>query len=80
MNDTKPYDFAYMTEMKDASRKGTGQREPIPAGVEAVLKKIQKVAKINRLRFKEYFKDFDPLNKGTVKKNKFRGVIFQTLK
>jgi hypothetical protein len=52
LNDTKPYDFAYMTEMKDASRKGTGSRDPIPESVEAVLRDMQKTVKINRLRFK----------------------------
>ena len=30
---------------------------------------------INRLRLGEYFKDFDPLRKGTIPKNKFRGVM-----
>lgn len=80
LNDTKPYDFSYMTKIKDVPRIGTGERPEIPKNVEDVLKMIQKTTKINRLRFKEYFKDFDPLNKGTVKKNKFRAVIFQTLK
>ena len=80
LNDTKPYDFAYMTKMKDVPRVGTGDKPYIPDNVEEILRIIQKTTKINRLRFKEYFKDFDPLNKGTIKKNKFRGVIFQTLK
>ncbi len=80
LNDTKPYDFAYMTKIKDVPRKGTGERPPVPENVEAVLRNIQRTTKINRLRFKEYFKDFDPLNKGTIRKNKFRGVVFQTLK
>ena len=30
---------------------------------------------INRLRVKEYFMDFDPLRKGIVQYNKFRGVM-----
>lgn len=32
------------------------------------------------MRYKEYFQDFDPLRKGVVKKNKFRSVVFQTMK
>lgn len=35
---------------------------------------------MNRLRYKEYFQDFDPLRKGAIKKNKFRSVVFQTMK
>lgn len=80
LEDTKPYDYKYMTEIKDVPRRGTGERPPIPENVEAVLKNIQRTTKINRLRFKDYFKDFDPLNKGIIRKNKFRGVVFQTLK
>ena len=30
---------------------------------------------VNRLRVKEYFMDFDPLRKGVVQYNKFRGVL-----
>ena len=80
LNDTKPYDFAYMTHVKDIPRVGTGMRPPIPENVEQVLEEIRRTSKINRIRYKEFFKDFDPLNKGTCKKNKFRGVVFQTLK
>ena len=56
--------------MKDVPRRGTGERTAIPDNIEGILRIIQKSTKINRLRFKEYFKDFDPLNKGTIKKNK----------
>ena len=80
MNDTRPYDFSYMAEIKDVPRRGTGQRAFAPENVEQVLAEIRKTSKINRIRYKEYFKDFDPLNKGTCKKNKFKSVIYQTLK
>jgi len=30
---------------------------------------------VKRLRLEEYFKDFDPLRKGAMPTNKFRGVI-----
>ena len=80
LNDTKPYDFSYMTVVKDVPRIGTGMRPPIPDSVQKVLEEIRKTTKVNRLRFKQFFKDFDPLNKGTCKINKFRSVIFQTLK
>jgi hypothetical protein len=36
---------------------------------------IKEIIKVNRLRVGEYFKDFDPLRKGTISSNKFRGVI-----
>ena len=32
------------------------------------------------MRYREYFKDFDPLNKGIIKKNKFKSVVYQTMK
>jgi Ca2+-binding EF-hand superfamily protein len=32
---------------------------------------------VKRLRLEEYFKDFDPLRKGIMATNKFRGVISQ---
>lgn len=51
LNDTKPYDFAYMTQVKDVPRVGTGMRPPIPENVGDVLQEIRKTTKINRLRF-----------------------------
>ena len=80
LNDTKPFDFKYMTDVKETFKRGTGLPRPIPESIEEILFEIRRTTKINRLRYKEYFKDFDPLNKGTVKKNKFRGVIYQTMK
>ena len=41
---------------------------------------MRKTTKLNRLRYREYFQDFDTLRKGCVKKNKFRSVVFQTMK
>lgn len=41
---------------------------------------MRKTTKLNRLRYREYFQDFDSLRKGFIKKNKFRSVIFQTMK
>ena len=41
---------------------------------------MRKLTKVNRLRYKEYFQDFDPLRKGNVKRNKFRSVVHQTMK
>ena len=39
------------------------------------MDKIREQVMINRLRVKEYFMDFDPLRKGIVQYNKFRGVM-----
>jgi len=69
-----------MTVIKDEVKRGTGERKPIPNNIEDILHDLQKTTKLNRLRYREYFQDFDPLRKGTVKKNKFRSVIFQTMK
>lgn len=80
MKDTKPYDFAYMTVIKDEVRRGTGHPRAIPTTIEDILSEIRKITKLNRLRYREYFKDFDPLNKGTIKKNKYKSVIYQTMK
>eukprot|EP01016_Furgasonia_blochmanni_P015088 TRINITY_DN1811_c0_g2_i3.p1 TRINITY_DN1811_c0_g2~~TRINITY_DN1811_c0_g2_i3.p1 ORF type:complete len:956 (-),score=361.13 TRINITY_DN1811_c0_g2_i3:227-3094(-) len=40
-----------------------------------LVDKIRADALLNRLRFSEYFKDFDPLRKGIIPANKFRGVL-----
>ena len=80
LKDTKPYDFSYMTVIKDQPKRGTGERKPIPENIEGILFELRKATKLNRLRYREYFQDFDPLRKGTVKKNKFRSVVFQTMK
>jgi hypothetical protein len=69
-----------MTVIKDEVKRGTGQPRPIPENVQDVLQELRKTTKLNRLRFREYFQDFDTLRKGTVKKNKFRSVVFQTMK
>ena len=80
MKDTKPFEFTYMTVIKDEVKRGTGERRPIPDNIQGVLEELRKTTKLNRLRYREYFQDFDPLRKGLVKKNKFRSVIFQTMK
>lgn len=69
-----------MTVIKDQVKRGTGERRAIPDNIEDTLYELRRTTKLNRLRYREYFKDFDPLNKGTLKKNKFRSVIFQTMK
>lgn len=40
-----------------------------------IIDEIKNTVKVNRLRVEEYFKDYDPLKKGRVTVNKFRGVI-----
>ena len=77
---TQPFNFDYMTQTKQEFRHGTGSPRKIPEGIKDILEEIRKLTKVNRLRYKEYFQDFDPLRKGSVKKNKFRGVVFQTMK
>jgi hypothetical protein len=69
-----------MTVIKEEVKRGTGERKPIPNNIEDILFELRKLTKLNRLRYREYFQDFDPLRKGTIKKNKFRSVIFQTMK
>lgn len=80
LKDTKPYDFSYMTVIKDEVKRGTGEIKPIPNNIEDILYDLRKTTKLNRLRYREYFQDFDPLRKGLVKRNKYRSVIFQTMK
>lgn len=80
LKDTKPYDYSYMTVVKDNPKRGTGERKPIPNNIEDILFELRKATKLNRLRYREYFQDFDPLRKGFIKKNKFRSVVFQTMK
>lgn len=69
-----------MTEMKDEVKRGTGQLKKIPDNIGDILEVLRQTTKINRLRYREYFKDFDPLNKGTIKSNKFESVVSQTMK
>lgn len=42
-----------------------------------LLESLKNIVKNNRLRLNEYFKDFDPLRKGIIPANKFRGVLSQ---
>jgi hypothetical protein len=37
LKETKPYDFSYMTEIKETFKQGTGQRKNVPNDVESVL-------------------------------------------
>jgi hypothetical protein len=69
-----------MTEVKEVVKYGTGQRKQLSENIDSILWELRKTTKINRLRYREYFKDFDPLNKGIIKKNKFKSVIYQTMK
>ena len=39
------------------------------------MEKVRTLALVNRLRFSDYFKDYDHLKKGTIASNKFRGVL-----
>lgn len=69
-----------MTVVKETFKKGTGKPKDIPESIEGILFELRKVTKLNRLRYREYFHDFDGLNKGAIKKNKFESVIYQTMK
>lgn len=40
-----------------------------------ILNKIKTAVKINRLRMNDYLKDYDPLKKGILPANKFRGIL-----
>ena len=40
-----------------------------------LLEKIKSQVKLGQLRVEDYFKDFDPLRKGIITSNKFRGVL-----
>ena len=52
LNDTKPFDFKYMTDVKDTFKRGTGAPRPIPENIEDILFEIRRTTKINRLRYK----------------------------
>lgn len=69
-----------MTEIKETFKQGTGQKKFYSDDIHEILEELRRTSKINRLRYREYFKDFDPLNKGTIKKNKFKSIIYQTMK
>lgn len=69
-----------MTAVKDTFKQGTGQKKYYSDDVQKILEELRRTSKINRLRYREYFKDFDPLNKGIVKKNKFKSIVYQTMK
>ena len=43
--------------------------------IRLLLEKIKNHVKLGQLRVDEYFKDFDPLRKGIITSNKFRGVL-----
>lgn len=55
---------------------GLCQRNPQKSVEEIViLNKIKTAVKINRLRMNDYLKDYDPLKKGILPANKFRGIL-----
>jgi len=55
---------------------GLCQRNPQKTVEEIViLNKIKTAVKINRLRMNDYLKDYDPLKKGILPANKFRGIL-----
>ena len=76
IKDTKVYDQKLWsaTETKDHSD-FTGDNKKRPVDTLVLLEEIKNNIKINRLRVGEYFQDYDPLRKGTMPTNKFRGVI-----
>lgn len=51
------------------------RKRPVDALV--LLEEVKNIIKINRLRVGDYFSDYDPLRKGIIPANKFRGVISQ---
>lgn len=55
---------------------GLCQKNPQKSVEEIViLNKIKTAVKINRLRMNDYLKDYDPLKKGILPANKFRGIL-----
>ncbi|KAL4466875.1 hypothetical protein ABPG74_010472 [Tetrahymena malaccensis] len=78
IRDTKVYEQHLWSsnQTKDFGAHGLDTRKrPVDANV--LLEEIKNIIKINRLRVGEYFADYDPLRKGVIPTNKFRGVISQ---
>ena len=44
--------------------------------LEALLQKIRDAVKRHRIRIGEFFKDHDPLRKGTIEATKFRTTLY----
>ncbi len=76
-NDTNPFEQVIGSDLPFAYPQG-GQRRPAP-GLEQFMQDLKKKSKINRLRYREFFIDFDPLRHGVVKKNKFTNVVTQIM-
>ena len=77
IGDTRVYHNEFMSSkvIVPGAIKSDIDRRPVHTNV--LLEEIKNHIKINRLRLGEYFKDFDTLRKGTIPKNKFRGVMSQ---
>ncbi|CAD8206649.1 unnamed protein product [Paramecium pentaurelia] len=77
INDTQP-PLEILTE-SGASQAYVGvkpkEKEKLQPSV--LLEQIKVAVKVKRLRLGDYFKDFDPLRKGMMPTNKFRGVLSQ---
>jgi hypothetical protein len=76
IKDTNVYGFSNWssTIVTDLGHGGHDSRKrPVDANV--LLEEIKNIIKINRLRVGDYFADYDPLRKGIIPTNKFRGVI-----
>ena len=77
IKDVEPHFFAEFANIPDDPYAGKwgGPHNKGLEQIELLLDKIRLEVKINRIRAKEYFQDFDPLRKGIVQYNKFRGVL-----
>lgn len=76
-SDTNPFEQIHGSEMPFVYPQGGIKRPAL--GLEEVIIELKKKSKINRLRYREFFVDFDPLRHGVVKKNKFTSVLTQLM-
>lgn len=67
--------WAQQTSSPGKSPYGTSTSTGGQVNINLLLEKIKSHVKLGQLRPDEYFKDFDPLRKGIITSNKFRGVL-----
>ena len=75
IRDTNVYKNDMMSSKNDIPGAIKSDIDRRPVDITVLLDEIKNHVKINRLRLGEYFKDFDTLRRGTIPRNKFRGVI-----
>jgi hypothetical protein len=83
LHDCYPEKYPLLPEKKKQEIQGKSPKVPVAEeakkntenSLENVMTKVKNVLKQHQIRIEEYFLDYDPLRKGDVPINKFKGCL-----